>query len=152
MRLNPSYQGTKSAELSSVAAVLRRRGHTSKSCGGGEEFMHQHDSATPECAASAANNGQYACTETYMATSQEQHSSNWNWTSVRANDPATSDKTSCECYEIKRLDRTSIDVSLVIIRPRVQQFSKNQAFCNSAFGGEQLLEGAIKAANGRPVS
>lgn len=73
-----SHQRTESTELSIVAAVLRRCGHTSKSCGGGggEGFMHQHDSATPECGATTANNGQHACTEPYMAARQDQHSSN----------------------------------------------------------------------------
>lgn len=66
-----------SVDLFCVAAGRRPR----TGCGGGgEEFMHQHDSATPEYAASTANSRQYACTETYMATRQEQHSSNRNWT------------------------------------------------------------------------
>lgn len=53
-----SLQRTESTELSFVAAVLRRCGHASQSCvGGGVDFMHQHDSATPECGATTANNG-----------------------------------------------------------------------------------------------
>lgn len=85
MRLRSSRRGAKRGETKKkncsraddpfcVAAGGRPR----TGCGGGEEFMHQHDCATPESAVSAASGRQYACTETRMAT-RPLHSSNRNW-------------------------------------------------------------------------
>lgn len=48
------------AELTSVDPFcVAAGGRPRTGCGGGEEFMHQHDCATPESAASAANRRQY---------------------------------------------------------------------------------------------
>lgn len=85
----------------------------------GEKYLRQ---MTLQLFAAKHSAGQYACTETYMATSQEQHSSNRNWTSARA-------KHSFRDYITVKLLQHVINPSLCN-RPHIQRNFHNNSLGN----------------------